>query len=241
MHLGFCTGDVAGRVACIMTTLVAISGGLSQHSEAAHLARALGERAAHYLDAELHLLSLGATAEATARALATGQTSAELEEQFDALDAAAAIVAVAPIYNAQPSGIFTTFMDLVPKETLQGKPVGLGATGGSLRHALVLESALRPMFTFLRASLATTAIYATRADWGGEPGAFVGRAGHRLELRIDREARELAELVAVTQGRASGGWLAGAPEEYLEGEDYAAPVPPAAGGAEAARRKLFGA
>ena len=41
----------------------------------------------------------------------------------------------------------------------------LSATGGSERHALVLDHGLRPLFAFFSADIIATGIYATEADF----------------------------------------------------------------------------
>ena len=45
---------------------------------------------------------------------------------------------------------------------LAGKPVLIGATGGTARHSLALEYALRPLFSYLRTVVVPTAVYAAR-------------------------------------------------------------------------------
>ena len=44
----------------------------------------------------------------------------------------------------------------------------LGATGGTARHSLVLEHALRPVFTYLRAVVVPTSVFAATDDWAGD-------------------------------------------------------------------------
>ena len=73
----------------------------------------------------------------------------------------------------------------------------LGATAGTARHSLALEHALRPLFAYLRAVVAPTAVFAASEDWGGGDGT-----DRDLVERIDRAAGELADLVAQ---RAAGG------------------------------------
>ena len=62
-----------------------------------------------------------------------------------------ALIAVTPIFTASYSGLFKTFFDVLDKDALAGKPVLIGATGGTARHSLALEHALRPLFAYLRA------------------------------------------------------------------------------------------
>jgi FMN reductase len=74
----------------------------------------------------------------------------------------------------------------------------LAATGGTERHSLVIEHALRPLFTYLGALTVPTGVYAATADFGGE-----GSAG--LADRIRRAAAELAGLVAGSPARVAPG------------------------------------
>ena len=62
-------------------------------------------------------------------------------------------------------------------------PVVIGATGGTPRHSLALDYALRPLFAYLRADVIPTAVYASSADWGstGEQGTLAS-----LPERIER-------------------------------------------------------
>ncbi|MET8350542.1 MULTISPECIES: NAD(P)H-dependent oxidoreductase [unclassified Micromonospora] len=70
-----------------------------------------------------------------------------------------------------------------------GRPVLIGATGGTARHSLSLEHAVRPMFSYLHAVVMPTAVFAAPEDWSA------GSADGALRARIDRAGRELAEQV----------------------------------------------
>jgi len=85
--------------------------------------------------------------------------------------AADAVIAVSPIFNASYSGLFKAFFDVLEPGALTGKPVLVAATGGSERHSLALEHAMRPLFAYLRAVVVPTAVYAASSDW-----ASAGRA-----------------------------------------------------------------
>ena len=61
------------------------------------------------------------------------------------------MVAVTPAFNASFSGLFKSFFDVLPEETLTDMPVMIAATGGTERHSLVLEHAMRPLFSYLHA------------------------------------------------------------------------------------------
>ncbi|MGM1065713.1 CE1759 family FMN reductase, partial [Saccharothrix sp. Mg75] len=96
-----------------------------------------------------------------------------------------ALIAVTPTFNASYSGLFKSFVDVLDPDSLAGKPVLIGATGGSERHSLVLDHALRPLFAYLKAVVLPTGVYAASSDWGAEG----------LPGRIDRAAGELADLL----------------------------------------------
>jgi len=42
----------------------------------------------------------------------------------------------------------------------------IAATAGTARHSLALEHALRPLFSYLRAVVVPTAVFAVAQDWG---------------------------------------------------------------------------
>ncbi len=83
------------------------------------------------------------------------------------MTSADAVIAVTPVFSASYSGLFKSFFDVLDEDALDGKPVLIGATGGTARHSLVLEHALRPLFAYLRATVVPTAVFAATEDFGG--------------------------------------------------------------------------
>ena len=67
----------------------------------------------------------------------------------------------------------------------------IGATGGTTRHSLALDHALRPLFAYLGALVVPTGVYAAAEDWGQAGDARVALAG-----RIGRAGAELATAMA---------------------------------------------
>ena len=102
--------------------------------------------------------------------------------------AADGLIAVTPIFSASYSGLFKLFFDLVDRDGFAGKPVLIAATGGTARHSLAVEHAMRPLFAYLNAAVVATGVYAATEDWGrgGDD------ADGSLVERIDRAAGELA-------------------------------------------------
>ncbi|MGA4506550.1 CE1759 family FMN reductase [Propionibacteriaceae bacterium G1746] len=117
----------------------------------------------------------------------TGFSGPELQDVLDAVIAADALVVVTPTFSASYSGLFKSFMDIVEPEALVGKPVVLAATGGSERHSLMIDHALRPLFAYLGADPVRTGIFAATGDFGGTDG--------QLTARVRRAARELVGRV----------------------------------------------
>ncbi|MGW1681246.1 FMN reductase [Saccharopolyspora sp. NPDC002376] len=169
--------------------LVVISAGLSQPSSTRLLADRLAAATGRELPVRTRVVELRDHAKDIANNLVTGFPGTELREVLDEVAAADGLIAVTPIFQASYSGMFKSFFDVVDNEALVGKPVLMGATGGSPRHSLALEHAMRPMFSYLRATVVPTAVYAASEDWGN------GGDGTALADRIDRAAAEFAALI----------------------------------------------
>ena len=104
-----------------------------------------------------------------------------------------------PIFSASYSGLFKLFFDVIERDGFSGKPVLIAATGGTARHSLALEHAMRPLFAYLNAATVPTAVYAATEDWG--EGAVA--ADGSLVDRIDRGASGARERRRGT-GRPAG-------------------------------------
>ncbi|MDV7132273.1 FMN reductase [Williamsia muralis] len=105
-----------------------------------------------------------------------------------------AVIAATPVFNASYSGLFKSFFDIIDKNSFAGKPVLIAATGGSPRHSMVLDHAVRPMFSYLRAVVVPTGVYAASEDWAGTSGDTA-----TLADRVDRAAGELVALLGGTR------------------------------------------
>ena len=121
--------------------------------------------------------------------LLTGFPSAALQPAIDAVTEADGVIAVTPVFSASYSGLFKSFFDVLDPESLIGTPVLIAATGGSARHSLVLEYAMRPLFSYLKATIVPTGVFAATADFGSDD------AGRSLADRVHRAAAELVALM----------------------------------------------
>jgi FMN reductase len=133
------------------------------------------------------------------RELATDVTTAlisqlitpRLQQAVDALGEADGLVVASPVYKAGPSGLFTSFFQVLDNDLLIGKPVLLAATAGTARHALVVDDQMRSLFAYLRALPVPTSLFAATEDWGDAAGS----GDEALNKRIDRAAFELVLLM----------------------------------------------
>lgn len=182
--------------------LVAVSAGLSRPSSTRLLADRLTESARRRLAAEgpveVRVVELRDLATDIANAMVTGFPGGALREAIEAVTEADGLIAVTPIFTASYSGLFKSFFDVIDNTALAGRPVLIGATGGTARHSLALDHALRPMFGYLRAIVVPTGVYAASEDWGSGGDATT----EGLSARIDQAAGELAALVSGSPVRA---------------------------------------
>jgi FMN reductase len=191
--------------------LVVITAGLGRPSTTRLLADRLADATRRRLGAEgdgegpggdrhgigVAVIELRELANEIAQNMVTGFPGPRLREAVEAATAADGLIAVTPVFTGSYSGLFKSFFDIVDKEALAGTPVLIAATGGTARHSLALEHAVRPLFAYLRSVVVPTAVYAAPEDWGTG-------GDDPLAVRIDRAAAELAALVgARPPGRRS--------------------------------------
>ena len=187
-------------------SLVVVSGGLSQPSSTRMLADRLAEATAAELtargvDTVVEVVEVRGLAHDVVDMTLTGYARPDLAAAQQALAGADGVIAVTPVFTASYAGLFKSFVDVLDPDTLTGTPVLLAATGGTARHSLVLEHAMRPLFAYLRADVVPTSVFAATDDW-----ADAGDDGQQpLPARIRRAAVELARRVEAREPAARGG------------------------------------
>jgi FMN reductase len=170
--------------------LVVISAGTSDPSSTRLLADRIADRtcelaACHGQSDTSNVFELREIAGDISNALVSQLITPRLQAAIDALAEADGIIASTPVYKAGPSGLFTSFFDILDDDLIIAKPVVLAATAGTARHALAVDDHMRSMFAYLRALTIPTSLFAAPEDWG-DPG---------LNKRIDRAAVELVLLM----------------------------------------------
>lgn len=189
--------------------ILAISSGLGKPSSSRLLTDRLASSVetsflAKNISVNVSVIELRDLAHDITDALLTGFAPARLRKILDRIHEADGLIAVTPVFTASLSGLFKSFLDILDKNSLAGVPVLLGATAGSPRHSLVLEHSIRPVFSYLRAIVAPTAVFAASPDWGSNT---------EIELisRIDRAASEFTTLINQLPKRKTG---LGRPDEF---------------------------
>jgi FMN reductase len=178
------------------TRLTVITAGVTEPSSTRLLADRLTEAVVRSVpggDVEVEVIEVRDIAHDLTNNVLTGFASPALQERLDAIVGADALIVSTPIYSASYSGLFKMLMDVLPAESLRGKPVLVGATGGTARHSLAIDHALRPLFAYLGALVAPVAVFAASEDWGSVD------AGH-LSSRIERAGADFARIVAGAPG-----------------------------------------
>lgn len=177
-----------------MTEVTIVSAGLGEPSSTRLLADRLAHSVRKHLgerdsEATTEVVELRPLARAIADTMVTGFAPADLEAVFDRVNASDALVAVTPAFNASYGGLFKSFFDVLPEETLTDMPVLIGAAGGTDRHSLVLEHAMRPMFSYLHAIVSPTGVYASTDDFGAS------ERRDTLSMRIEQAGADFARLI----------------------------------------------
>ena len=199
-----------------MTRRIAVvTAGLSEPSSTRLLADRLAEAVdrhvtAHGEAATIEVVELRPLAKLIADQMLTRFPSGELTAAIETVISADALIAVSPVFSGSYSGLFKAFFDNLDVNALDGKPVLVAATGGSARHSLMLDHAMRPLFSYLHAAVVPTGVMAATDDFG-----TVG-----LDRRIDRAAAELVStLLGATAGASAGrsGFLPAGGEEREAG------------------------
>jgi FMN reductase len=175
--------------------VVAVVGSTSTTSRTLALVRAILARLEQELPISSHVVELARIARPLGSALSRDELPGEVEQQLRRIESADLVLAAAPVFRGSYPGLFKHLFDLVHVDALVDTPVLLAATGGSERHALVIDHQLRPLFSFLQALTLPIGVYATPADFDGEH-----VAGALLHERIGLAAERAAGVL----GRARG-------------------------------------
>ncbi|MBT8767640.1 FMN reductase [Metapseudomonas boanensis] len=145
--------------------VVAVSGGTYRPSRTQVLTQAIIAEVEKHLRIDSHIIELGDIARPLGGALSRKELPEIVEHELRAIESADLLIVAAPVYRGSYPGQFKHLFDLIDMNALIGTPVLLAATGGSDRHALVLDHQLRPLFSFFQSLTLPIGVYASEADF----------------------------------------------------------------------------
>jgi FMN reductase len=138
---------------------------MQRPSKSAALAAHLLDLIAEAVPCEQHLIELGPLVPQFAGSVWRSYLPAAVERELVAVEQADILVVATPVFRGSYTGLFKHFFDFIDQDALVDTPILLAATGGSDRHALVIDHQLRPLFSFFQARTLPLGVYATDKDF----------------------------------------------------------------------------
>ncbi|MEO8907734.1 MAG: FMN reductase [Microbacteriaceae bacterium] len=177
--------------------VVAVSGSLHAPSKTTALVREILAAFGRELSIDAHIIQVNDIGPEFAGALRRDQLPASVEEELQRIEDADLLIVASPVYRASFTGLFKHLFDFVGQYALVDTPVLLAATGGSDRHALIIEHQFRPLFGFFQALTLPIGVYANDSD-------FTNHAVTSLDLheRIDLAVARAIPLVRLNVAEA---------------------------------------
>ena len=80
---------------------------------------------------------------------------------IDKIVAADALILGTPVYRGSYTGILKNVFDVIPNDSLVGKPVGIVVTGSTEHHYLAIEHEIKPLLGFFHAHALPGGVYLT--------------------------------------------------------------------------------
>jgi FMN reductase len=145
--------------------VVAVSGSLTAPSRTTALVEAISQAFGAALPIEPHLITLHELGPHLGGALTRKQLPEVAEAELQRIENADLLIVATPVYRASFTGLFKYLFDFVDQYALVDTPVLLAATGGSERHALIIEHQLRPLFGFFQSLALPVGVYAHDSDF----------------------------------------------------------------------------
>jgi FMN reductase len=176
--------------------IVGISGNLRRPSRTRTLVEAVATKVARIQQISFSIYDVVDAGSGLGTALQRNELTAEAEYLVRAIERADALIVGTPVYKGSYTGLFKHLFDFVDPKALENTPVVLTATGGGLRHALVVEHQLRPLFGFFSALVVPTTVYVSDQDF------IDGKLADReVSERVEMAAQQLAGMIQASFAR----------------------------------------
>ncbi len=170
--------------------VVGVSGSLKAPSRTIALVDAIIDSLGHHLDIEPVHIRINEIGPSFAGALKRSELPDEVENALQAIETADVLVVASPVYRASFTGLFKHLFDFVDQYALVDTPILLAATGGSERHALIIEHQFRPLFGFFQALTLPVGVYAHDSDFTDYQISSI-----RLQERLEKAVVKAVPLI----------------------------------------------
>lgn len=181
--------------------VVVVSGSVQHPSRTDALLRGITHALAQHLALDSQFIALAQIGADVGGVLRRAGATPTVEAALRSIETADVLLVGSPVYRASYTGLLKHLFDLVHHEALFDVPVLLAATGGSERHALMLDHPLRPLFAFFQAHALPVGLYASETDF----------TGHTLSSPAVQARIQLAVSRALPLLQPRGARLADAP------------------------------
>lgn len=182
--------------------VVAVSGGLNTPSKTESLVQNILDELSSAIEIQVHFVKLSEIGPLLGGAIYRHQLPEQVQLDLEKIESADALIVGTPVYRASFTGLFKHLFDFVEQTALVDVPVLLAASGGSERHALVLEHQLRPLFSFFQAQTLPIGVYATDKDFTPQYTLQSEQLKQRITLAVAR-ALPILEWAPAKGKRAS--------------------------------------
>ena len=102
-----------------------------------------------------------------------------------AVERADVIIVLTPIYKAAYSGILKSYLDLIPQKGFENKHIIPIAVGGTPHHLLVIDYALKPVFSALGATSISQGVFIVDKQIERTAQGFA--IEEEIKIRIDQQ------------------------------------------------------
>lgn len=178
--------------------LVTVSGNLGVRSRTRALIDAVADRIADRADVVRTDVSVADLAPELGGLVDPSAVPPKVAAAIAAITQADLLVVGTPVYKGSYTGLFKHLIDFIDPAALEGLPVVLTATGGTPRHALVIEHQLRPLFGFFLAHTTPTGVFALDSEF-----TDYKLTSPETAARAARAAEEAVQLVGLGRLRAA--------------------------------------
>ena len=148
-----------------VTSVVGVSGSPTRPSRTTALVAEVTETYAHSLGATATVIELAPLLSQLGAGPFRSDIGPDAQAALEVVENADLIVVGSPAYRATYTGLFKLFFDHVGQYALVDKPIAITATGGSDRHALLVEHQMRPLFGFFQSLTLPLGIFASENDF----------------------------------------------------------------------------